>query len=63
MSMQRTSGADEPKRSMARSEVTAICAIGALLVFGLASLAVVSTKGGSIAASTNGLTVTVQAPM
>ncbi len=60
MSMQRTSGADEPKRSLARPEV-AICAIGALLVVGLASLAVVSANGGSIAASTNGLTVTVQA--
>jgi hypothetical protein len=36
--------------------------IAAALLFGLATLMVLSTTGGSIALSTTGLTVTVNAP-
>jgi hypothetical protein len=37
-------------------------AIGALLVFGLTALAVISQRGGSIAVSMSGLTASVNPP-
>ena len=36
--------------------------VAALLLFGLATLVVISTTGGSIAVTTTGLTVSVNAP-